>query len=151
MRILGVIGVCADLYVIEVPIDMMDGRRFAKVRGTIAGRSITALAGSSGAGPPGLLLPADFVEGAGLHAGDVVEVDVVIISGELPSQRVHPLLRDALGRRGVSLEFLPEYERRQLLTSVNEAGSMDVRLRRIEAVLAACLAARNQCHKEPGN
>jgi acyl carrier protein len=139
MQFRAVVSVRNKLLTVEVPKVLMENRRYAKVEGTLNGRTFVGYAGSTGQGAPSLILSPSLAADLGLSEGAEVTVDIKVVSRELPGQRVHPLLEEALKERSASLAVLSTFERRQLLTAVNEASSANILKKRIEAVVSACV------------
>lgn len=135
------VAIVGDLVLLPVPPIEDFQRRFARITATVNGVSFATLAGSADGLSNHMVIPAAIAHSLALAHGQVVTVEMRVLTRELPPQRVLTLLHAALEAEGLSIDVLPAYERRQLLTAVNESHSPEVQRHRVAAVVAACRTA----------
>lgn len=124
--------------IIELSDSNLMERRYAKVKVTIHNMTFTTFAGSSRGVNPGIIIPTNVLQAIQFIEGSKVSFDLQVITSELPIQRIHSELEKSLREHQLSLDHLSEGQRRQLLSSVNEAKNPQILHERIQAVLDAC-------------
>jgi hypothetical protein len=134
----------SQMYVMEAPQELLENRRYVRVRGTIRGVTFRGYCGNAEGSwaqksSSVLILSHRFVAELGLEEGCTEDVELTVLTTDLPEQKAHPELVRALAIAGVDLSVLPSYERRQHLAVVAESSSEEILQRRIEAVVAVCL------------
>lgn len=138
MKLTGIITTRNNQYIVAIDSTHIENRGYAKVKIQTHNRVYTTFAGSVGGNQPSVIIPLELVNDLNLHIGDKLDFEIEIVTRDLPNQRVHPLLKSALQKEDLTLEYLPDNQKRQLLSSVNEAQNNLIRTQRIEAILKAC-------------
>lgn len=135
MRFSTTVSSFGDLLVIRIPSGIAPDFRSRKCKGTINGDPFTGVVLRTDHTTPYIPL-SDKIE---LKEGDFVHVELSLVNIGLPKMSVPLQLKQLLEEAGTTMEHLPTYEQQQLLSTIYEAKSEEVRLIRMKAIVQACL------------
>jgi len=128
-----------NLYVVEAPPDILSGLGSVRISLRV-GLHLCHSYAFRRSDVAACVVPASAVAAMNLHEGDRVEIEVTP-QRAAPEERVPPDLAVALSKAGADLTVLTSRDRKHLLRMVRESRNPAVRQHRIEAAVAACLAA----------
>lgn len=143
----GVVEQISNLFLIKVPKTLLGDLRIRPVKGSIAGQHYNGWLTEQG-GDLCISLPVAWMDTHGVRAGDTVEVKATVKDIGLPQQKVPEQVSSRLEEMGISIDILTASERQQLFSSVAESRTEEIRAKRIEAIIQACVIKHSRLEKQ---
>ncbi|MGG0646525.1 hypothetical protein ABE083_06630 [Bacillus mycoides] len=131
-------------FVIEVPKELLPEEvRIRPIKGTINNHKYKGLLTELQENVYITLSPG-WMNACNLKIGDLVEVNLKILEIGLPSQKVPVEVLTKLNEKGISIDILSPSEKQQLFSSVAESRTPEIREKRIQAIINACILKHNR-------
>ncbi len=134
----GSITLVNRLYVIELPKSQFGDLRIRSVRGVIGGHKYSGWL-TEQSGKVYIVVPPEWIQKTGVSINEPVDVNLEIREIGLPLQATPEEVEVALSTMGVSIDVLTQFERQQLFSSVVESSTPEVRAKRVQAIINACV------------
>ncbi|MCH5584856.1 DUF1905 domain-containing protein [Shimazuella sp. AN120528] len=124
-----------DLLIIRLPGEIPVDFRSRKCKGSINETPFTGVILRTDEQPPYIPLS----KKTEWKQGDAVRVQLSLVNIGLPKMNVPDQLQKLLKEAETTIDRLPVYERQQLLSTIYEAKTDEIRLIRMKAIVQACL------------
>jgi hypothetical protein len=138
LNLQGKVQVLNKQFVVEVPKNLLSDIRIRPVKGTINQIDykgwLTELEGSVY-----ITLNKEWFENHLLNTNDILNIEVKVLNIGLPSQKVPKELLEKLAEKDIDIDILTTSEKQQLFSSVAESKTNEIREKRIEAIVNACI------------
>ncbi|NKI20678.1 hypothetical protein HFN20_05495 [Paenibacillus dendritiformis] len=139
----GTVSKYNSLQVIEVPKHLLGDIRIRLVKGTLNSYPYEGWL-TEQHGLVYITLTPEWLEKYRIELGEEVNVNVAVKNIGLPTQKAPEEVLRELDKRGISIDILTFAEKQQLFSSVTEASSKEIRDKRIQAIIAACIIKNNR-------
>ncbi|MDT9722450.1 hypothetical protein QVE09_26465 [Paenibacillus sp. ClWae2A] len=127
-----------NLHLIKLPEGLLNDIRIRPIKGKINGYDFKGWLTEHHSSFY-ISLSHDWILDNGLKVNGLVEVEARVKDISLPPQKAPDELLVELNNRGIPMSILSFAEKQQLFSSINESRSLEIREKRIEALISSCL------------